>query len=740
MESAIRIATVLHSVPPREKCIVGSLLRTIACSARPLYINELRVLHVIASGSSYTTTFSLEAPLADCTNESIKALLGPLVVISAEYTVVLSHPFLREYLIGLAAEDSTELGKDFGVKLDRDNLSLARSCMAYLSLGDFRNDMFSPPSSPKSEHHVSPLQNGQSSVHLDDIDDGNLFGCSFPEDHSSAPGPTCDDLASLYHLFDYASMHWAKHFSVSNKLALPDDHASAIELFYNENWLRYFRTKRLDFNVREGKPLFDPIQFCQTDMVRHYLPPSHRYRHDFEEFILEDGDPLFSASQFSLTETVRHYLGQHPDRWTELGGLLLLAIPQGHLNCVHTILQLNKALLHCKDDKGKTLLGYAISSPAWWIRYQIVVLLLENGVDLSVEESDGRNHFSLAAACTDDRVLRRLIDVCLKRPDFQKMINKADNRGRTPLSWSITEQCVDNTQLLLQYVEQLGQQDDEGRTPLLLAAAATDGLDAAKMIVEETVKRGMELDKKGPHGRSPLLSAAANGCLDVVKLLVDNHADPGLRDDNGQTALSLAAQGGHLETSRFLLTVEQGNMFDNKKRTPLSWAAANGSFDVVKLLANSHANPELADNNGRTALSQAAERGHTKIVRFLLGKDNVNPSSEDKKGQTPMYYAARNHHEGVVKLLVSLGEVHSDSWTLGGRTHLSLAVETGDERMVLIILKTADADPNFKDRDGCLPLLLAAQNGNTGLVRALLRYGAMPSNLNGMDKTLLPEV
>jgi ankyrin repeat protein len=48
------------------------------------------------------------------------------------------------------------------------------------------------------------------------------------------------------------------------------------------------------------------------------------------------------------------------------------------------------------------------------------------------------------------------------------------------------------------------------------------------------------------------MTAAAEGQLEVVQLLLDRGADPSLEDADGDTALSFAREKGHLEVADLL--------------------------------------------------------------------------------------------------------------------------------------------------------------------------------------------
>jgi len=51
--------------------------------------------------------------------------------------------------------------------------------------------------------------------------------------------------------------------------------------------------------------------------------------------------------------------------------------------------------------------------------------------------------------------------------------------------------------------------------------------------------------------------------------------------------------------------------------TPLQWASYNGALEVVRLLLEQGADVEAKDEDGKTALQQAGDRGHDEIVKLL---------------------------------------------------------------------------------------------------------------------------
>src|SRR5437870_12792516 len=123
--------------------------------------------------------------------------------------------------------------------------------------------------------------------------------------------------------------------------------------------------------------------------------------------------------------------------------------------------------------------------------------------------------------------------------------------------------------------------------------------------------------------KEELFGAARKGNVAAVKALLDKGVDVNSKNAYGATALSYAADKGHLEIVKLLLahkaTVNVKDTFYNA--TPMTWAAYRGHADVAKALLE--AGSDEADN----ALGVGVSRGSVELVRVALASGKVKPAT-----------------------------------------------------------------------------------------------------------------
>lgn len=142
----------------------------------------------------------------------------------------------------------------------------------------------------------------------------------------------------------------------------------------------------------------------------------------------------------------------------------------------------------------------------------------------------------------------------LHRATFAAEIGESHKAEIKVLSDNFIEACQ---VLVTRFPALLGLNDYKSQAPLMLAAN-----DKLKDLVKFYISHGAAVDQQDFNGRSALHSAAASGCVDSFKLLLDAKADPSLKTIDGMNVLHTAVRMGRENMVHRLLQTQSELAFD----------------------------------------------------------------------------------------------------------------------------------------------------------------------------------
>ncbi|KAB8199714.1 ankyrin repeat-containing domain protein [Aspergillus parasiticus] len=200
-----------------------------------------------------------------------------------------------------------------------------------------------------------------------------------------------------------------------------------------------------------------------------------------------------------------------------------------------------------------------------------------------------------------------------------------------PLHRAASGGCLKTAQVLLDLLDDPGQIDRDGRTPLHLATLGGHveivRLLLGKCEVTDTKKRTdipHIIDAQDGKRQTPLMLASQMGHIDCARHLIESGADISIKDAIGKTVVHYAVLNCP-EIIKYVAGQYSMYSIDNEGCTPLHIAAKYGSVEATSILLSVLLRSEkptqtikALDNAKKTALTHAAEKGHTEVVKILL--------------------------------------------------------------------------------------------------------------------------
>ena len=271
------------------------------------------------------------------------------------------------------------------------------------------------------------------------------------------------------------------------------------------------------------------------------------------------------------------------------------------------------------------------------------------------------------------------------------------------------------------------------RTGAIHTAAFEGHVECVRILLDH----GSDVNHRDGHGDTPLTNAASKEHVGVIELLSQYKADLNAKSQDGSTALIWASFKGHAQSIETLVRLGADvKLKDRRGQSACHFAATNGHCRCVERLARAGSDLNAIDLYEETPLMLAAQSGHTCSVETLL---SLGPSTSkiNDSGWTAAHLAAKNGHSNCIEALAKFG---ADLNAVGDRslkTPLISAAGNGHYSCLKTILSYEPRSYLFVvPGSGFTGIHFAAWQGHVECVRLLLQHGA---DLNGRsDSGLTP--
>ncbi|RVE43903.1 hypothetical protein evm_011465 [Chilo suppressalis] len=270
---------------------------------------------------------------------------------------------------------------------------------------------------------------------------------------------------------------------------------------------------------------------------------------------------------------------------------------------------------NCIDNRGWTCLHEAADSDS----YECLMIILKDPKCRPLAETH-EGHTALYLACRRKcslKTIKALLD------EVEDIANYGSTENVTPLHIAMGQGRVELVQLLFDYGAMIDVQDFDGDTPLH-DAALTSQYEAVNVLLYaganpeirnesnlftpfhlaclkgcyKTVQNIFpfinDVNQLSSDDNSPLMLGVQGGSDEIVQFLLDNKADPHLKNSSGQMALDLALILGYASVFKILLMVTD-KIFINPNIILQACKPHYFKFDILEALLYHDLGPEFFD-------------------------------------------------------------------------------------------------------------------------------------------------
>ncbi|KAE8677161.1 Potassium channel AKT1 [Hibiscus syriacus] len=184
--------------------------------------------------------------------------------------------------------------------------------------------------------------------------------------------------------------------------------------------------------------------------------------------------------------------------------------------------------------------------------------------------------------------------------------------------------------------------------PLNLCFATLRGDD---LLLHQLLKRGLDPNEADNNGRTALHIAASKGSENCILLLLDYGADPNCKDSEGNVPLWEAMLAGHDSVAK-LLKENRASITSGDIGHYACTAAEQNNLNLLKEIVQYRGDVTRPRHNGYTALHVAVCEGNIEIVKYLMDQ-GADIDKLDVHGWTPRDLAEQQGHEEIKTMFES---------------------------------------------------------------------------------------
>ena len=368
------------------------------------------------------------------------------------------------------------------------------------------------------------------------------------------------------------------------------------------------------------------------------------------------------------------------------------------------------ANINATDERGRT----AVMAATHANQVETVRALINAGADINIRDNRLDNPFLYASA----EGLFEIVKLTIDANADTRLTNRFGGTALIPAAErghvEIVQELLTRTDVDVNHINNLGW------TALLEAIILSDGGERHQQIVQLLVDHGANINIPDKNGVTPLEHARARGFRVIEQILL------AAEQARGEQVIRAAEQGDTESVTKLLAQGASVEMQDENGRTALIIAAYQNNLPIANVLIQMGADVNKQDNTQQSAYLIATSEGYLELLKVTL-QAGADVHSKDSYNGTGLIRAADRGHVEIIQELLKT-DIEIDHINNLGWTALLEAIILGDggprHTEVVRLLVEAGADVNLADSNGITPLAHARQRGYQQIIEILSAAGA----------------
>lgn len=263
---------------------------------------------------------------------------------------------------------------------------------------------------------------------------------------------------------------------------------------------------------------------------------------------------------------------------------------------------------------------------------------LEAGMDINAKQSDTALTGAIGTEKTNTVIFLLENGANVNEPsDWESPLGIASYKGYFNIA-----------NILIKYGANVNGLAPDGMTPLM-NAVYTNKTKIVQLLLENGASSNYILPDTS---EAPIILAARNGNIEIVKLLLEYKCNPNNKDSGGLTALDWAIINGNTDAAEELINSPKIQLItkESESSKPMLLALQNNNFKIADALIKKGISPNSPAYDKMPLIVWCAKNNNVAAVKFLV-EHKANSGLRDSLGQDALDYAEQNNNAQIIEIL-----------------------------------------------------------------------------------------